>query len=90
MNVANGAYVVNASVPIVAVQGGGGGVGATSSTWSSSSASGGAPGGISSATMVETRNGVTTSYRSDNASQVKVVVQDGHVADLRIVGRRQQ
>ena len=88
VNVVNGAYVVNASVPIVAVQGGGGGVGATSSTWSSSSASGGASGGISSATMVETRNCVTTSYRSDNASQVKVAVQDGHVTDLRVVVRR--
>ncbi len=38
--------------------------------------------------MVETRNGVTTSYRSDNASQVKVAVQDGHVTDLRLLVRR--
>ena len=52
------------------------------------SASGGASGGVSSSVMVENRNGVTTSYRSDNASQVKVAVQDGHVTDLRLVVRR--
>ena len=85
VNVANGAYVANASVPIV-TQGGGWGGGATS--WSSGSASGGASGGVSYAVMVESRNGVTTSYRSDDASQAKVAVQDGHVTDLRLVVRR--
>jgi hypothetical protein len=84
VNVANGAYVANASVPIV-IQGGAGGVGATS--WSSST-SGGASAGVTYTTMVETRNGVTMSYRADGPSQTKVAVQDGHVTDLRLVVRR--
>ncbi len=87
-NVPSGAYMANASVPVVLSSDAGRGSGAGVSAWSGvSSVSAG--GGLGGSVMVESRNCTTVQYRNDNSIQVRVTVQDAHVADVRLVVRRQ-
>ena len=87
-NVPSGAYMANASVPVVLSSDAGRGSGAGVSAWSG--VSGGVSGSLGGGSvMVESRNGTTVQYRNDSSAQVRVTVQDGHVADVRLVVRRQ-
>lgn len=86
-NVPSGAYMANASVPVVLSSDAGRGSGVFVSSGGVSSVSAG--GGVGGSVMVESRNGTTVQYRNDNSTQVRVTVQDGHVADVRLVVRRQ-
>jgi len=88
VNVPNGAYMANAAVPVVISSDAG--RGSAGGAWASG-VSAGVSGGIGgSSVMVESRNGTTVQYRNDNSAQVRVAVQDGHVADVRLMVRRQQ
>jgi hypothetical protein len=85
--VTNGAYTLIAIPRVVTSsrpERGGGGGGVRGTIWSSAGSSGGV-GPAGGAVMTEAINGVTAEFRDDTGTQIPVDVNDGNVANLRIV-----
>ena len=85
--VAAGAYIANAAAPLVTKSNTGRGVesGTVRGVVGGISAvSGGVVGGLGNMTESHTRDGVMTTYRFDQSGQVRITVQNGDIADLRL------